>query len=90
VLVEVHTDAALLAAVPTTLVLATIAPDKLAFTMALVLLKLPNVLLAIWPNQVSMPVHLVVKPVTLVLLRIAPDVNTFALNLVHVELAIVD
>lgn len=60
ILVEVHADTALLTAVPATLVLASIAPNELALTMALVFLELPDVLLAVWPNKVPVAMHLVV------------------------------
>ena len=66
-LVEVDADTALLTAVPTALVHAAILPDELALAVALVFLELSDVLLAIRPNQVSMPMHLVVEPVSGVL-----------------------
>jgi len=49
-LVQIITDAALLATIPSTLVLAPIAPDEFSLAMALVLLELADVLLAVWPN----------------------------------------
>ena len=89
-LVEVDTNSALLAPVPATFVLATIAPNELAFTVALVLLELTNVLFAVRPDEMSVAVHLIVEPVPSVLLRIAPDVDSFALDFVHVEFTLID
>jgi len=49
VLVKVVSNSVLLSTVPATLVFATISPDELALSVALVFLKLAHVLLAIGP-----------------------------------------
>lgn len=49
VLIEVESNSILLASVPAALVLAPISPDKFAFAVALVLLKLAYVLFTVGP-----------------------------------------
>ena len=58
--------------------------------MTLIFFELALVLLAVWPNQVTVSVHLIVEPLTLILFLVAPNVGALALDLVHLELTIVD
>ena len=58
--------------------------------MPLVFLELAHVLLAVGPEQVAVPVHLIVQPFACVFLLIAPNVDTLSLYLIHLELSLVD
>lgn len=58
--------------------------------MAFVFLKLTDVLLSIWPDQMTVPMHLVVQPVTFVALVVRPNVHALTLDLIHVELTLVN
>lgn len=57
--------------------------------MAFVLLELAYVLLAVWPDQMTIPVHLVVQPVPFVLFVVRPNVDTLALDFIHVEFSLI-
>lgn len=90
VLVEIVADTGLLSTFPAALILTTITPDELSFTMALILQELANVLLAIRPDQVTVPMHFVILPLALEFLLVAPDVDSLTLDFVHLELTLVD
>ena len=90
VLVKVVADTGLLASVPAALVLATVAPDKLALSVALILLELSQILLSVGPDQMAISVHLVVEPLTLIFLLVTPNVGSLALDLIHLEFSLVD
>lgn len=72
---------------PASLVRTTVAPKELTVAMPLVILELAFVTLPVWPNQVTVPVHLIVKPTSLVLFTVVPDIITFAFDLIHLERA---
>lgn len=58
--------------------------------MSFVFLELSNILLAVGPDQVALPMHLIVEPVAIVFFVVGPLIDPVALDLVHVELALVD
>jgi hypothetical protein len=70
--VTVVTNSALFAFYPSSIVFSAVLPQETALTMSLILLELTNILLTIRPNQVSLPVHLVVQPVAFILFVVAP------------------
>ena len=72
---------------PASFVRTTIAPKELTLAVPLVIFELAFVLLPVWPNQVTVPVHLIVKPTSLVLFTVAPVISTFACDLIHLERA---
>ena len=80
----------LLALVPASLILTTVLPDELAFTMPLVLLEVPEILFCIRPHQMTIAMHFIVEPGAGVCLLIGPDVYTFSLDLVHLKVALID
>ena len=90
IIVAVIADSALLTVHPAAFVFSTILPNESSFSMAFVFLELTNILLSIRPDQMTVPMHLVVEPVAFVALVVRPNVHSLTLNLIHVELSLVN
>jgi len=58
--------------------------------VSFVLLELAYVLFAIWPDQMTVPMHFIIQPVSFVFLVIRPEIDTLTLDFIHVELSLVN